>query len=151
MGILFIPKISTMECHGGLILTGETQRTRRKTCPNITLSIVNSTWTDLGANPESYVARVVQLNYQRFGRTSCLLIRTEMTGKLFLRGEFWEIRLSCIHACTPTHKLTIKSICAPGRTGFNLPQGYWDFSRFASSTSRPRTQPITLYVFISSC
>jgi hypothetical protein len=96
------PRYKAMECHSGLILTGETQRTRRKTCPNVTLSIVNSTWTDLGANPDSHVARVVQLNYQRFGRTSCLLIRTEMTGKLFWRGEFWEIK-TVVHTCVHTY------------------------------------------------
>jgi hypothetical protein len=35
------------ESHGG-ILTGETEELREKTCPSATLSIANSTWTDLG-------------------------------------------------------------------------------------------------------
>jgi hypothetical protein len=33
------------------ILTGETRRTRRKTCPSATLSTTNPTWIDSGANP----------------------------------------------------------------------------------------------------
>jgi hypothetical protein len=39
-----------MESHGGMTLTGETRRTRRKSCSSATLSIANSTWTDPGAN-----------------------------------------------------------------------------------------------------
>jgi hypothetical protein len=31
-------------------LTWENQNTRRKTCPNATLSITNPTWTDPGSN-----------------------------------------------------------------------------------------------------
>jgi hypothetical protein len=38
-----------LESDGGMILTGENRRTRRKTCPSATLSI-NPTWIDLGAN-----------------------------------------------------------------------------------------------------
>jgi hypothetical protein len=34
-----------------MILTGENQRTRRKTCPSATLSTTNPTWIDPGANP----------------------------------------------------------------------------------------------------
>jgi hypothetical protein len=36
------------ENHGWMILTGENQRTRRKTCPSATLSTTNPTWTDPG-------------------------------------------------------------------------------------------------------
>jgi hypothetical protein len=37
-GLLFIPTWYTnMKSHGGMILTGENRRTRRKTCPNATL------------------------------------------------------------------------------------------------------------------
>jgi hypothetical protein len=32
-------------------LTGESRRTRRKTCPSTTLSTTNPTWIDPGANP----------------------------------------------------------------------------------------------------
>jgi hypothetical protein len=35
---------------GGTILTGENQITRRKTCPNATLSTTNTTWTNHSAN-----------------------------------------------------------------------------------------------------
>jgi hypothetical protein len=36
---------------GGMILTGKTRRTRRKTCPSATLSTTNPTSIDPGANP----------------------------------------------------------------------------------------------------
>jgi hypothetical protein len=42
----------SMENDGGMILTGENQRTRRKTCPSATLSTTNPIWIDQGANPE---------------------------------------------------------------------------------------------------
>jgi hypothetical protein len=38
------------EGHSGMILTEETRRTRRKTCPSATLSTTNPTWIDPGAN-----------------------------------------------------------------------------------------------------
>jgi hypothetical protein len=41
----------SLESDGGMILTGETRRTRRKTCPSATLSTTNPTWIDPGANP----------------------------------------------------------------------------------------------------
>jgi hypothetical protein len=34
-----------------MILAGENRRTRRKTCPSATLSIINLTWIDPDANP----------------------------------------------------------------------------------------------------
>jgi hypothetical protein len=34
-----------------MIVTGENQRTQRKTYPSATLSTTNPTWTDPGANP----------------------------------------------------------------------------------------------------
>jgi hypothetical protein len=33
-------------------LTGENRSTRRKTCPNATLSTTNPTWIDPGSNPD---------------------------------------------------------------------------------------------------
>jgi hypothetical protein len=39
---------------GGMILTGTDGRTRRKTCPNVTFSTTNSTWTNLGSKPGFY-------------------------------------------------------------------------------------------------
>jgi hypothetical protein len=38
------------ESDGGMILTGENRRTRRKPCPSATLSITNPTSIDPGAN-----------------------------------------------------------------------------------------------------
>jgi hypothetical protein len=40
----------SMESHGGMTLTGENRRTRRKTRPSATLSTTNPTWTDPGTN-----------------------------------------------------------------------------------------------------
>jgi hypothetical protein len=39
------------ESDGGMTLTGENRRPRRKTCPSATLSTTNPTWIDSGANP----------------------------------------------------------------------------------------------------
>jgi hypothetical protein len=36
---------------GGVILTGETRNTPRKTCPSATVFTTNSTWTGRGLNP----------------------------------------------------------------------------------------------------
>jgi hypothetical protein len=41
----------SLESDGGMILTGENLRTRRKTCPSVTLSTTNPTWIEPGANP----------------------------------------------------------------------------------------------------
>jgi hypothetical protein len=40
----------SLESDGGMILTGENRRTRRKTCPSATLSTTNPTWIDPGTN-----------------------------------------------------------------------------------------------------
>jgi hypothetical protein len=41
----------SLDSDGGMILTGENPRTRRKNCPSATLSATNPTWIDPGANP----------------------------------------------------------------------------------------------------
>jgi hypothetical protein len=41
----------SLESDGGMILTGENLRIRRKTCPSATLSTTNPTWINQGANP----------------------------------------------------------------------------------------------------
>jgi hypothetical protein len=46
-----------LENDGGIMLTGESLRTRRKTCSSVTLSITSVTWTDPGANPGLRVER----------------------------------------------------------------------------------------------
>jgi hypothetical protein len=52
VSILRIPPDDvSLESDGGMILTGENRRTRRKTCPSATLSTTNPTWIDPGANP----------------------------------------------------------------------------------------------------
>jgi hypothetical protein len=52
VSILRIPQmIWVWESDGGMILTGENRRTRRKTCPSATLSTTNPTCIDPGANP----------------------------------------------------------------------------------------------------
>jgi hypothetical protein len=45
------PDDMSLESDGGMILTGENRRTRRKTCPSVTLSITNPTRTDPGPKP----------------------------------------------------------------------------------------------------
>jgi hypothetical protein len=47
LGLLFIPHVIH---EYGMILTGESGRTRRKTCLSATLSATNTSWTDLGTN-----------------------------------------------------------------------------------------------------
>jgi hypothetical protein len=42
------PDDMSLESDGGMILTGENRRTRRKTCPIATLSTTNPTWIDPG-------------------------------------------------------------------------------------------------------
>jgi hypothetical protein len=46
-----------MESHGGMILTGENRRTRRKACPTATLSTTNPTWFDPDNNPDLHDER----------------------------------------------------------------------------------------------
>jgi len=43
---LFSGKYTNVESNGGMILTGENVRTRRKSCPSAILSTTNPTWTD---------------------------------------------------------------------------------------------------------
>jgi hypothetical protein len=49
--IVHPPYDMSTENDGGMILTGENRRTRRKTCPSATLSTTNPTWYDQGVNP----------------------------------------------------------------------------------------------------
>jgi hypothetical protein len=51
--LLFIPQViyMSLDSHGGMILTGESRRTRRKTCRSATLYTTNPILTDPGANP----------------------------------------------------------------------------------------------------
>jgi hypothetical protein len=52
-GPLLIPRrYMSMESHGGTILTGGNRRTRRETCPSVSLFTTNATWTDTGANSD---------------------------------------------------------------------------------------------------
>jgi hypothetical protein len=41
----------SLESDGGMLLTRENRRTRRKTCPSATLSTTNPIWIEPGANP----------------------------------------------------------------------------------------------------
>jgi hypothetical protein len=52
VSILRIPQMMSLESDGGMILTGESRRPRRKTCHSATLSTTNPTWIDPGANPD---------------------------------------------------------------------------------------------------
>jgi hypothetical protein len=46
-----------MESHGGMILTGENLRIRRKTCPSATMSTTNPTWINPNAKQDLRVER----------------------------------------------------------------------------------------------
>jgi hypothetical protein len=48
--ITHYPDDESLESDGGMILTGENRRTRRKTCPIATFSTTNPIWIDPGAN-----------------------------------------------------------------------------------------------------
>jgi hypothetical protein len=41
----------SLESDGGMIVTGENRRTRRKSSPSATLPTTNPAWIDPGANP----------------------------------------------------------------------------------------------------
>jgi hypothetical protein len=41
----------SVENHGGMILRGETEELKRKSCPSSNFSTINPTWTDPVANP----------------------------------------------------------------------------------------------------
>jgi hypothetical protein len=41
----------SLESDGGMILTGESRRTLRKTCPSATFSTTNPIWIDQDVNP----------------------------------------------------------------------------------------------------
>jgi hypothetical protein len=47
----------SLESDGGMILKGENRKTRKRTCPNATLSTTNPTWIEPGANPGLRVER----------------------------------------------------------------------------------------------
>jgi hypothetical protein len=49
--MLHCPDDMSLESDGGMILTGENRRTRRKTCPSTILSTTKPTWIDPGTNP----------------------------------------------------------------------------------------------------
>jgi hypothetical protein len=64
-------------------LTGENRRSRRKTCPNATLSTTNPTWTDPGSNPGFRVERPAT-NRLNHGTPWATLIRLQfLTSHLF--------------------------------------------------------------------
>jgi hypothetical protein len=49
--IVHTPDDMGLESDGGMLLTGENERTRRKPCPSAILSTTNPVWIDPGANP----------------------------------------------------------------------------------------------------
>jgi hypothetical protein len=63
----------SLESDGGIILTGENRRTRRKTCPSATLSTTNPTWTDQGANPGLLGDRPATNDLSHGTVTTCVL------------------------------------------------------------------------------
>jgi hypothetical protein len=76
---------------GGMILTGETRKTRRKTCPSATLSTTNPTWTEPGENPG------LRCGWPATNRLSTA--RNTLTGQA--------------NCCEPTFKVHIKNPSDP--------------------------------------
>jgi hypothetical protein len=82
-----------MESHGGIILTGEKRRIRRKSYPSATLSITNPTWTDPGVNPDLHGERPAT-NRRAMARPCLLRLDTQLTitrghacaGRIRLQG-----------------------------------------------------------------
>jgi hypothetical protein len=62
----------SLESDGGMILTRENRRTRRKTGPSDTLSTRNPTWIDPGANPGLRGGRPAT-NDPSHGTASCMV------------------------------------------------------------------------------
>jgi hypothetical protein len=86
------PGEKNMYNHGGMILTEENHRTRRKTCLIATMSTTNPTWTDPGLRGERPATKCLshtssgsikcdtfleRLLSQRNVRNSCLVTMTE--------------------------------------------------------------------------
>jgi hypothetical protein len=55
--IVHTPDDMSLDSDGGMILTGENRRTRRKPCPSSTLSTTDPAWIDPGANPGLHCER----------------------------------------------------------------------------------------------
>jgi hypothetical protein len=72
-----------MKNDGGMILTGENRKTRRKTCPIANLSTTNPTWIDPGANAGLYGERPAtnRLSHGTAQRRNVLNLLTENERK----------------------------------------------------------------------
>jgi hypothetical protein len=70
----------SLDSDGGMTLTGENRRTRRRTCPSATLSTTNPTCIDPGANPglrsERPVTNDLSPTHHRTFLTMCDVPRT---------------------------------------------------------------------------
>jgi hypothetical protein len=99
----------SMGNHGGMILTGENRRTRRKTCLSATLSTTNPTWNDPRANPDLRAHTVLMSGYAS--------IRTDTKNQtdncvcLESRSEAARTRsfLPCCHGPHQIHPTTTRS------------------------------------------
>jgi hypothetical protein len=80
VSIVHPPGDMSMEIHGTIILrmTVEERRTRRKTCPSVTLSTTNSTFTDPGRNPDlrgdKPATNRLRYGKARSGHKNCVLL-----------------------------------------------------------------------------
>jgi hypothetical protein len=61
----------SMESHGGMILTGKNQITRRETFPSATLTTMNPTWTDLRVNPGLYHFKLSTRHEEECNKLRC--------------------------------------------------------------------------------
>jgi hypothetical protein len=88
-GLLFIAQVMYEhgESHGGMILTGENRRTRRKTCSSATLSATNPTWTNAGLRGEKSAA-------------------TRLSHVTAIRMRHWEVKSKKIGRIRPWRNVT---------------------------------------------
>jgi hypothetical protein len=85
----------SMESSGGIILTGENRRTRRKICPSAISYAINPTWIDPGANPGLHGER---------SATNCLSHGTAMPCSNSSRGTNYKHLLPTVR-CSAWNRL----------------------------------------------
>jgi hypothetical protein len=86
----------SLKSDGGMILTGENRRTRRKTSPSATLSTTNPTGIDPGANPGLRGERPATNHLSHGTAQPCIQAETNILACCVERGKSLDIR----HALT---------------------------------------------------
>jgi hypothetical protein len=111
-----------MESLGGMILTGENRRTRRRTCPSTTLSTKNPTWTDRARTRASAV-RGLRLTTWAMSRPTWMLIaflshftKTPRRTKTRMRYSLHkQVRQTALVLTSPTWCAQVLRVCKHSR------------------------------------